>query len=158
MKYIREYYSSIDDEVSMISDVLIMSFQDNNIDNIEEIESKKAYYPEETIKVAKRISPYEVAIDNVVFCIGPYYPLSTISGKVSTESEVDLEIGCEMRLCVAFNSRKLGHPQIERCMSRFYRRIVKFGWAKVHDKSVSQVGNTKFYNINLSRVKPKVKK
>ena len=149
---------SIDMEIEFISDALIMAFQDRNMD-IEEIPCLKNATPEESIiiksRAGQRYGP--IKIEDSVFSIGTYaVPKIVGSGGVVVDDD--------MRLCIIYNNRIFSPAQIEGAMSRFYRRIVKFGWCKVGDKVSKNIpsGDVNIrltcLNINIMKVKPKTKK
>jgi len=140
---------SMMDNVYFLSDALIMAFQDGDI-SIDEVELMKGYGPEESI-IRKNNGHYlgGINIESVAFCMG--YTTNNISRNVSTNVD-DI-----MNLCLIYNNTKLTPIQIERIMSRFYRRIVRFGWTKVGDKAKKVSGSKTLLNIRLEKLKPKTK-
>ncbi len=136
---------SMMDNVYFLSDALIMAFQDGDI-SIEEIELMKGYGPEESILRSKghNLNLMRLVVENVVFCMG--YTLNDISRKISTD------VDNTMNLCLIYNSTRLSPVQIERVMSRFYRRIVRFGWAKIGDKAKKNGGTNTLLNIRLEKL------
>ena len=147
MKHLVPYNESTDSDIQNISDALIISFMDSNID-IEEIESMTHYYPEDSILMRRR-EGHVINIDGICFCI-TYMDRPT---GIPTYEKVIPSI----KLCIIYNTRKYNELYLEKIFRTFYRRIVKFGWCKDGSKISRNIGNHRIFNFYISKVKTKDK-
>lgn len=137
MKHIKSFNESTEHEANLLSDVLLMEF-DNKNRSISDLGQSGLPF----LVLQRRYVSEDVGKNDIAFCIG-----SNTQPKLP-DSDNNYEI------VISFmSSERYG---IELILGNFYRRISRFGWSKVSESTCNINGYTvdrsncnKFYNTRL---------
>lgn len=123
MKYIKEFNESIESESNLLSDALMMAFEDKNL-HISEV--GPSGLPFEILKrkyIAEANEPNDIS-----FCIG-----------TNTQPKLQAS-GNNHEIVISFILSD--RYRLEIILRDFYRRIAKFGWSKISESMCNIHGYT----------------
>ena len=139
MKYIKLFNESIESESELLSDALIMAFDDKNI-TISEV--GPSGLPFEILKRKYVDEVGQIQYGDVSFCLGS----NTQPRSPGSDNHYEIVISFMMR----------DRYKIELILRDFYRRIARFKWSKVSESMCNingyEINRTNQHNNHHSRV------
>lgn len=147
MNHIKLFESFTTKEIlETISDVFLISFEDKV--KIQEVDRVKYMTPTESIMsyIRKESTSNTINIKGIWVCVDSYDPATELS-----------------QICFIYNRREISEYLIETLLSRFYKRLSKFGLCRVGSRLTipyERRGNMDLVSIgiNIGIIKPKEKK